>query len=1052
MPTLTTQQRRILEDACVKGRRVSEQSVRAALNSLALTADRPPAHLSEEDRQLRRGLRAKSRQLGEQEDEADLLIAECAYEQWHRLLFARFLAENDLLIHPHYRAPVTLEDCEDLAESLGEPDGWAVAGRFAAEILPGIFRLDDPCVRLRLAPEGRIALEDVVAGLPSEIFTGDDALGWVYQFWQQEQKDEVNRSERKVGGADIGPVTQLFTEDYMVRFLLQNSLGAWYAAQHPESPLLKDWELLRINVGEGSPAAGPFNGWPRAVAEITLIDPCCGSGHFLVEAFEMLWRMRAEEEGLTPEVAQDAVLRDNLFGLELDPRCVQIAMFAVALAAWKRAGGWRDLPMPNIACSGIPVTAPVQEWTTGAGGDRFLEAALERLHGLFRRADTLGTLIDPSVVETSDLFAVDLNDLVSKLDAALGREKADPASAVLGHTLVGAARAAGLLSTTFTLAVTNVPYLSRGRQGAELRSFADAHLPRAKHDLATMMLERILSMSTSVAAVLPQGWTQLSRYQDFRRQVLESATLHAVAFLGAGAFSGISGEVVNVILMLLSPQVPASTSEWTAIDVSGERGLSAKAEGLAHCDLVRHRQVRTIDNPDARIVPEILASGPLLAESANSLYGLRTGDGARLIRMFWELPQVSDEWRLHQGTTEQTVPFGGREHILHWQAGKGALAELAKEGIASLQGEGAWGKSGVVVSLMGQLPVTLYTGESFDNNCAVVWPKNPDDLPALWAFMKDASFAASVRMIDRSLKVTNQTLLKVPFNIQDWRQAAADGGDLPVEQSSSASQWVFDGQVVGASAPLQVGVARLLGYTWPRQSSGDEHPLADEDGIVCVPSVRGERTASERLNELLAREFGGTWTSARARELIALSGSKKMDLDAWLRDDFFKEHCQVFQNRPFIWQVWDGRKDGFSALVNYHRLNRATLEKLTYSYLGDWTERQAAGVRDDVSGAEERLAAARMLRQKLELILEGEPPYDLYVRWKSLAEQPIGWDPDLNDGGRLNVRPFVEAGVLRSKFNIKWEKDRGKNPDGSERLNDVHLTNAQKITARGGAA
>ncbi len=87
----------------------------------------------------------------------------------------------------------------------------------------------------------------------------------------------------------------------------------------------------------------------------------------------------------------------------------------------------------------------------------------------------------------------------------------------------------------------------------------------------------------------------------------------------------------------------------------------------------------------------------------------------------------------------------------------------------------------------------------------------------------------------------------------------------------------------------------------------------------------------------------------------------------------------------------------------------------------------------------------------MELILEGESPYDIYVRWKSLAEQPIGWEPDLNDGVRLNVRPFVEAGVLRSKFNVKWDKDRGKNPDGTERDNNRHFSLAEKQAARTGS-
>ena len=260
------------------------------------------------------------------------------------------------------------------------------------------------------APEGRHALEQILAGLPAEVFAADDALGWVYQFWQKDKKDEVNASERKIGGADLGPVTQLFTENYMVRFLLENSLGAWWAARHPDSPLVEGLRVPALRRRrQARPRARSTAGRDR-VAEVTVMDPCCGSGHFLVEAFSMLWQMRAEEEGLSPVEAQDAVLRDNLFGLELDPRCVQIAMFAVALQAWKAGGGWRQLPVPNIACSGIPVKAPVDEWKALAGGDERLENALVRLHVLFRDADTLGSLIDPRrAAEISGRRAADVS-------------------------------------------------------------------------------------------------------------------------------------------------------------------------------------------------------------------------------------------------------------------------------------------------------------------------------------------------------------------------------------------------------------------------------------------------------------------------------------------------------------------------------------------------------------------------------------------------------------------------------------------------------------------
>lgn len=168
----------------------------------------------------------------------------------------------------------------------------------------------------------------------------------------------------------------------------------------------------------------------------------------------------------------------------------------------------------------------------------------------------------------------------------------------------------------------------------------------------------------------------------------------------------------------------------------------------------------------------------------------------------------------------------------------------------------------------------------------------------------------------------------------------------------------------------------------------------------------------------------------------------------WLRDGFFPQHCKLFNNRPFIWHIWDGRKDGFSALVNYHKLTRTRLERLIYTYLGDYINTQTRAAQVGEKGADLRLASAQELKGKLENILHGEPPFDIYVRWKPLAEQPVGWEPDLNDGVRLNVRPFVTAGVLRSKFTVHWKKDRGTNPDGSERHNDVHLSLAEKRAAR----
>jgi hypothetical protein len=239
--------------------------------------------------------------------------------------------------------------------------------------------------------------------------------------------------------------------------------------------------------------------------------------------------------------------------------------------------------------------------------------------------------------------------------------------------------------------------------------------------------------------------------------------------------------------------------------------------------------------------------------------------------------------------------------------------------------------------------------------------------------------------------------------------------------------------------------------------------------------VRGESPAAERVRQLLQAAYGKDWKAHTELELIRASGSDAADLEEWLRNDFFEQHCDIFQQRPFVWHIWDGRKrDGFHALVNYHTLagdkGRRTLESLTHSYLGDWIIRQKHGMdpKHPEEGADERLAAAQALKEALNATIDGEPPHDIFVRWKPLSQQAIGWNPDINDGVRMNIRPFMAsdipggkrgAGVLRIKPNIKWDKDRGKEPkrdkaeypwfyDGStftgDRMNDVHLTKEQK--------
>jgi REP element-mobilizing transposase RayT len=1501
--TLAKPLRTQLENTVKTARDLAEQAACAALAQLAVGEAKAPDYLTDDLKALRRRLRAHGRALGDAKHQDDTqgvrhLVWEAAYEHWHRMLFARFLAENGLLLWEP-GAAVSLDDCRDLVDHhpelvLGAKSQWELAGRLAARMLPQVFKPHSPVFELTFAPEHQRALERLLADLPVEVFQASDSLGWVYQFWQARRKDEVNASEIKIGADELPAVTQLFTEPYMVDFLLHNSLGAWWAARHlspddlrdadtedalrrkaaipgvsleylrfvrapacncacdwvvrasspddpqtagtessgqdglttqadtsacacvarasspgepeksvqdslttirmdeqtlaishgehlphwtcngavyhivfrladaipqakldqwaeslshedpgqqtdpaqqearyrrsqeidawldsghgaahlrqpaiaeivantlrhfdgdryrlhawcvmpnhvhviveplgdhplskithswksftansinrrlglsgplwqadaynhiirtqqeyeyqvryvwhnPDKANLSDWPwrwtaacvvrasspdnpqpagtelsgqdglttqgapppiadasvgagacvvrasspdnphaaraelsgqdgrttqgtpppIADASVGAGAcvvrasspdnphaaraelsgqdglttqpqprcwtPAASAFEGWPDSLKDFKLLDPCCGSGHFLVAAFLLLVPMRMAAEGLSAREAVDAVLADNLHGLELDARCVEIAVFALALTAWRfpdehgdPLGVRADMPAPNIACCGLKVAASAKDWEALVPDSQpkaaLLRQDLRLLHASFAQAPLLGSLLDPARGLKGDLFKSSFDDLKELLELALatetpamprgvGQELNDDAwdQALTARGLLDAAR---LLEARYHLVITNVPYLARGKQSYELRRFCDSNYSDAKHDLASVFIKRcveICAKNGTVGIVSPQNWWFLQSYAGFRAWLLEQTTIDLTAALGEEAWESFGDRGPLATLWLGTNRSANQNSKFTGVNAIELKTIDEKKEYLQNGSLLRVAQEQQRNNPDARIVlSEGLAAYSLLAKYASSFQGVKTGDDARFRACFWEQAGAPQSWIFFQGAVDQAQLFGGLGSCLLWQEGG--------KGIARRQGFGAWKKKGVVISQMRELPASIYLGGAFDSNVSPIIPHSSSDLLPIWAFCSSGEYTDLVRDIDQSLKVTNSTLIKVPFDLARWQQVAAERypNGLPKPHSDDPTQWLFHGHPQPATDPLQVAVARLLGYRWPAETdaemelSDEAHTWiahceaiaghVDDDGIVCLSSVRGEPPAQDRLLALLIAAWEtvepGSWRPSILAKLLADADCAGKDLEVWLRDKFFEQHVRRFHHRPFIWHVWDGLKDGFGALVNYHKLDARNLERLIHTYLGDWIRQQEAGVRDAVDGAQTRLAAAQDLKRRLDLILEGEPPYDIFVRWKPLAEQPIGWNPDLNDGVRLNIRPFMTAGVLRHnkkpKLNIGWDKDRGKDVASApwygvfkgERINDHHLKLADKAAARAAA-
>jgi hypothetical protein len=232
--------------------------------------------------------------------------------------------------------------------------------------------------------------------------------------------------------------------------------------------------------------------------------------------------------------------------------------------------------------------------------------------------------------------------------------------------------------------------------------------------------------------------------------------------------------------------------------------------------------------------------------------------------------------------------------------------------------------------------------------------------------------------------------------------------------------------------------------------------------LLGIPTVAGEKPLVDRLRAYLAAAFGTDWSDALERRLVAEAdealdkkAARDGSLEAWVRDRAFRQHCALFGQRPFLWHISDGMKDGFSVFVHYHRFDQANLRKLTYTLLGEWLARAKA------ENNALRHEKGRELQQMLEKVLEGEKPHDIFVRWKSLSHQPLGWDSDLDDGVRQNIRPFIKAGLLTNDLSkMLKDKDRGTDVISApwfpvfkgERRVDHHTTLAEKRGAREAAA
>ena len=414
------------------------------------------------------------------------------------------------------------------------------ACNFWNKAMPFLFQRIDDYTEL-LMPDDLLSGNSILA-YTREALTPDacedvEVIGWLYQFYISEKKDEVFdglKKNKKITPENIPAATQLFTPHWIVRYLVENSLGRLWLLNRPGSKLIEQMDyyikpeqaesdFLRISKPE----------------EIKICDPACGSGHMLTYAFDLLYAIY-EEEGIDPAEIPEKILRNNLYGIEIDERAGELAAFALTMKARsKQRRFFNKAIKPNI-CVLENVhfdDNDLTDYMDFVGRDLFT-APLQTTLRQFEEADNFGSLIRPDVTDVGGMLRIlESKNVSGQLFISMTHKK-----------VLQALRQADYLSPKYHVVIANPPYMGAPGMNGRLGAWAKDNYTTSKADLFAMFIDRCANLALdngSFAMITMQSWMFLSSFEALRKTIINRDTIRTMAHLGARAFDSIGGAVVQ---------------------------------------------------------------------------------------------------------------------------------------------------------------------------------------------------------------------------------------------------------------------------------------------------------------------------------------------------------------------------------------------------------------------------------------------------------------------------------------------------------------------------
>lgn len=574
------------------------------------------------------------------------------------------------------------------------------------QVMPGVFPEADDWTNLvpptDLLSAGESVRAEIVAAIgPDESGCMDvEMIGWLYQFYIAARKQEINESKAKIDKDTLAPVTQLFTPHWVVRYLVENTLGMQWLRAHPDSALREQFEYL-VTPAEGQEDRGLAIDNPE---DFRVIDPACGSGHMLTYAFDVLWEMYVEAGYPTRRIAR-LILEKNLHGADVDGRAAQLASFALTMKAVEHDPGflgrierqsqqdggtsWRGPRIVHVQSVKLDELSPAEiADASGEGVSLGVSQLIEQL----RYADTYGSLIRVPVGAS-----------------ALFREIARRTEAGERQQLLGGAdrddwqRAADMCEVLedgrYTTLIANPPYLGMRKAKDPLKRFANKHYKRSSTDLCTMFIERAASFVQrrgAIGMITMHAWMFLDSYRELRPWMLSAMSIDSMAHLGTRAFDSIGGEVVQTTAFATTNVACDANRVGVYLrlvdghnEAEKKRLLREAATNGAHrlrfeTSVATFALIpgRPIVYWASREMLDAFEEGTPLGEIAEPKVGLQTGDNERFLRQWFEVSadrsymRARDRedakasgarWFPHNKGGEFRKWWGNQDYVINWE-------------------------------------------------------------------------------------------------------------------------------------------------------------------------------------------------------------------------------------------------------------------------------------------------------------------------------------------------------------------------------------------------